>query len=170
MKGRNLLAVCLTASMFISAAACGKKKNEETQPTVSDVSGSETTTTTREISSGDEKASPNNNVDYSADVVSETDPYFESISTELMVPTDPSKTVEYFTVLHNPAFAGKYISMDYILKYVMPADVQSQLEQLVLPDEAAKYNEIYNGYMDVGTASFNSKGEYLFSLRTRETI
>lgn len=143
----------LAVSMIFSSA-CGKKKKD------SDASGS-SELATRVTMDAD---NPNNNVDYSVDVVHPDDPYYEVEKNELIVPTDPSRKVEQNFAGGSPVFVGEYIAKEYSRKYVFPQDVQAELSKLKLPDDYNEYARLASDYYENGLAIFNASGEYQFTL------
>ena len=107
---------------------------------------------------------PNNNVDYTVDIVKPEDPYYEVERWELTVPSDPSKKVEEDWSAGGPAFVGEYIVKEVFRKYEFPPDVQEQVDQIKFPDEYDEFVRIASDYYEYGLAVFNASGEYQFTL------
>lgn len=148
------------AALMIASCGCGKKDPENTtDPKNTDAS------TTNKVVSGDNTENPNNNVDYNADLVKEDDPFFAASEVILDVPKDPDLKVEYSSLHGAPIFAGKYIAQQYHVQYVLPDEIQKQVDQMQFPQDTSKYQELIAGkYYIEGWAIFSSAGEYLFTL------
>ena len=70
-KIRECVSLFMAGILVLSMTGCDKKK---TGPSVTCEGGTETSTeTTNKVISGDDKTNPNNNVDYSADIVKDTE-------------------------------------------------------------------------------------------------
>ncbi|MBO4928610.1 MAG: extracellular solute-binding protein [Clostridiales bacterium] len=107
---------------------------------------------------------PNNNVDYTVDIVKPEDPYYDVERWELTVPSDPSKKVEEDWSVGEPAFVGEYIVKEIYRKYEFPPGVQEQVDQIKFPDEYDEFVRIASDYYEQGLAVFNASGEYQFTL------
>lgn len=158
---KKKVAVCTSAFLAVSilfSSSCGKK-NKESEASGSGAGSSDLAT--RVTMDAD---NPNNNVDYSVDVVKEDDPYYEVERNELVVPEDPSRKVEEDWSLGEPAFVGEYIVKEVYRKYEFPSDIQEQVNQIKFPDEYDEYVRIASDYYEHGLAVFNASGEYQFML------
>lgn len=148
----------LAVSVLLSSA-CGKK-NKEGEKSASDPSSS-SDLATRVTMDAD---NPNNNVDFSADVVKADDPFYEVERNELIAPEDPSKKIDRVIGGGELSFVGDYIAMEYSRQYEFPPDVQAKVSGLKFPDDYDKYVELASDYYEEGLAIFNASGEYQFSL------
>ena len=148
----------LAVSVLLSSA-CGKK-NKEGEKSGTDPSSS-SDLATRVTMDAD---NPNNNVDYSADVVKADDPFYEVERNELITPEDPSKKIDRVFGGGELSFVGDYIAMEYYRQYEFPPDVQAKVSGLKFPDDYDEYVELASDYYENGLAIFNASGEYQFSL------
>ena len=148
----------LAVSVLLSSA-CGKK-NKEGEKSGTDPSSS-SDLATRVTMDAD---NPNNNVDFSADVVKADDPFYEVERNELIAPEDPSKKIDRVFGGGELSFVGDYIAMEYYRQYEFPPDVQAKVSGLKFPDDYDEYVELASDYYENGLAIFNASGEYQFSL------
>lgn len=148
----------LAVSVLLSSA-CGKK-NKEGEKSGTDPSSS-SDLATRVTMDAD---NPNNNVDFSADVVKADDPFYEVERNELITPEDPSKKIDRVFGGGELSFVGDYIAMEYYRQYEFPPDVQAKVSGLKFPDDYDEYVELASDYYENGLAIFNASGEYQFSL------
>lgn len=155
-------AVWISAFLAVSvllSSACGKK-NKEGEKSGTDPSSS-SDLATRVTMDAD---NPNNNVDFSADVVKADDPFYEVERNELITPEDPSKKIDRVFGGGELSFVGDYIAMEYYRQYEFPPDVQAKVSGLKFPDDYDAYVELASDYYENGLAIFNASGEYQFSL------
>ena len=145
----------LAVSVLLSSA-CGKKNKE------SDASGSGSSDLATRVTM--DADNPNNNVDFSADVVKADDPFYEVERNELIAPEDPSKKIDRVFGGGELSFVGDYIAMEYYRQYEFPPDVQAKVSGLKFPDDYDEYVELASDYYENGLAIFNASGEYQFSL------
>ena len=148
----------LAVSVLLSSA-CGKK-NKEGEKSGTDPSSS-SDLATRVTMDAD---NPNNNVDFSADVVKADDPFYEVERNELIAPEDPSKKIDRVFGGGELSFVGDYIAMEYYRQYEFPPDVQAKVSGLKFPDDYDAYVELASDYYENGLAIYNASGEYQFSL------
>ena len=147
----SILCVLLSFSVCLSVASCKKNK------------GSDATSSygSPNVGNGD---NPNNNIDYTADVVKEDDPFYTHEEARLQIPIDTDKELEYFDMDSMPMFLGDYIPIGYNVSYTIPPEVQEKLNAFKYPEEKDQYYDIYDQYWFDGVAIFTSSGEYLYTL------
>lgn len=147
----SILCVLLSFSVCLSVASCKKNK------------GSDATSSygSPNVGNGD---NPNNNIDYTADVVKEDDPFYTHEEARLQIPIDTDKELEYFDMDSMPMFLGDYIAIGYNVSYTIPPEVQEKLNAFKYPEEKDQYYDIYDQYWFDGVAIFTSSGEYLYTL------
>ncbi|MBQ5966344.1 MAG: extracellular solute-binding protein [Clostridiales bacterium] len=150
----------LAVSVLLSSA-CGKK-NKEGEKSGTDPSSS-SDLATRVTMDAD---NPNNNVDFSADVVKADDPFYEVERNELIIPEASGKKVEEDYSVGAPVVVGEYIAKEVNRKYEFPPDVQAKVDQIKFPDEYDEFVKIASEYYEHGIAIFNASGEYQFTLLT----
>ncbi|MBR5974944.1 MAG: extracellular solute-binding protein [Clostridiales bacterium] len=151
-KVKKAASILLAASLLMTSAC--KKSDPSDASSLSDLP-------TRVTMDPD---NPNNNVDYTVDVVRPEDPYYEVERKELVIQTDPSMELDYLTTFAGPSYAGQYITWSFMAKYVLPPDIQARVDQMQFPDDYDEYVEIAGKYWQEGLAVFDASGEYLFSL------
>ena len=150
-KTKKAASILLAATLLMTSAC---KKSDPGESNLSDLP-------TRVTMDPD---NPNNNVDYTVDIVKPEDPYYEVDRKELVIQTDPSMELDYLTTFAGPSYAGRYITWSFMAKYVLPPDIQARVDQMQFPDDYDEYVEIAGKYWQEGLAVFDASGEYLFSL------
>ena len=156
-KEAAVISAFLAISVLFSSA-CGKKNKE------SDASGSGSSDLATRVTMDSDN--PNNNVDYSVDVVKADDPFYEVERNELIVPEASGKKVEEDYSVGAPVVVGEYIAKEVYRKYEFPPDVQAKVNQIKFPDEYDEFERIASDYYEHGVAIFNASGEYQFTLLT----
>ncbi|MBR5416436.1 MAG: hypothetical protein IK109_00230, partial [Clostridiales bacterium] len=158
---KKKVAACTSAFLTVSilfSSSCGKKNKE------SEESGSGSSDLATRVTM--DADNPNNNVDYSVDVVKADDPFYEVERNELIVPEASGKKVEEDYSVGAPVVVGEYIAKEVYRKYEFPPDVQAKVDQIKFPDEYDEFERIASDYYEHGVAIFNASGEYQFTLLT----
>ncbi|MBO4688580.1 MAG: extracellular solute-binding protein [Clostridiales bacterium] len=150
-KVKKAASILLAASLLMTSAC---KKSDPGESNLSDLP-------TRVTMDPD---NPNNNVDYTVDVVRPEDPYYEVERRELIIPTDPSMEVTNAYSAGEPVCVGKYITKEFYFQYAYPPDIQEKVDQMHFPDDYDEFVRIAGDYSKHGLAVFDASGEYLFSL------
>ena len=166
-KIRECVSLFMAGILVLSMTGCDKKK---TGPSVTCEGGTETSTeTTNKVISGDDKTNPNNNVDYSADIVKDTDPFYTVEETRIEIPTDPDKEVDTLTIISDPVFLEDRITLQYFIRYKFPPEIQAQVDQIQwgTPEEYQKYMDLVEGYEIHAWAVYDADGKYLFPIEEK---
>jgi len=159
---RSLTALALTASMMVPLTACSSKDMKNTVNGPGSADSGDTSAASSVAGAKMRKAGK-------AQVVSESDPYFNITSSPLQVKIPDGKELSYrdFT---NVRAIGDRVLANVFVQYKIPDQLQQELDRLDLDKDAdwQRYMQITDEYCENSLQLFDLEGNYITTIETQD--